>query len=577
MFNITLIVGITLGNACMQLLVAETMLSGRRIPPGASRPFRVLVGATGCLMVGLASTFVFSTFAGVWAMWHYREEPELELRALNMPAQHVPSVDVMLPRYKEPWAMFKPTVEAALALDYPGRVEVYVLDDGADADLRERLTKELGLGTRPGLHYTVREDRRYAKGGNMQHGLRISSGDLVCCFDADMVVNPAFLLRLVPHMLHYNAAKGRWGLADDIGLVQTPQSFYNGDDPLVDAMDGNMAHLMNVFYPAYSGIGAAPCIGTGYIAQRAALDDIGGFTCGLAVEDVTTSVCLVAAGWQCRWVAQRLVEGLSPATLSEFYDQRMRWTAGGMQQLFYQGLILRRVPIKPIWGAEWDERVRRGVPGFSRTARFAWVPLTVYWVIPIAVITYCYMAMATQIVIDYRDDHEVPLYMGVAVVIIVCFYQFGMAFPMGKLRELQLSARALYLYLPVFMYALYLLGTGQMNPLRNPKFKASSEAYSNGAVAFPSLAWINVAIVVVGWALWTADVYVASRHHIQLGMYLCIGAEGIMMLWLTWAMSPILKEIPSAFGCGSPPPEEHHQLPAASPKFTQRTRDMQRV
>ena len=73
-------------------------------------------------------------------------------------------------------------------------------------------------------------------------------------------------------------------------------------------------------------------------AQRAALDDVGGFTCGLAVEDVTTSVCMVAAGWQCRWVTQRLVEGLSPATLSEFYDQRMRWTAGSMQCIFYQAL-----------------------------------------------------------------------------------------------------------------------------------------------------------------------------------------------------------------------------------------------
>ena len=39
--------------------------------------------------------------------------------------------------------------------------------------------------------------------------------------------------------------------------------------------------------------------------------------------------------------------------------------------------------------------------------------------------------------IDWRDDHEVPLYMGIAVIIIVCFYQFGLAFPMGTFRDLQ--------------------------------------------------------------------------------------------------------------------------------------------
>lgn len=221
---------------------------------------------------------------------------------------------------------------------------MYVLDDGADAELREnmarrpagkkpispgytdtmpsrdlpsvwwwsysptrlidshcdspaaaaaRQTRELGLGTRPGLHYTVREDRRYAKAGNMQHGLRISSGDLICCFDADMVAHSDFLIRLVPHLLQHNAKLGRWQLSEEVGLVQTPQNFYNGDDQLVDDMDGKMAQLMKVFYPSFSGLGVAPCIGTGYIVQRQALEDVGGFACGLAVEDVTTSVLIL--------------------------------------------------------------------------------------------------------------------------------------------------------------------------------------------------------------------------------------------------------------------------------------------
>jgi hypothetical protein len=84
--------------------------------------------------------------------------------------------------------------------------------------------------------YTVREDRRYAKAGNMQHGLRIASSELVCCFDADMRCTPDFLLRTVPHILSYDARAGRWGLSQEVGLVQTPQAFYNGSDPLALAM-----------------------------------------------------------------------------------------------------------------------------------------------------------------------------------------------------------------------------------------------------------------------------------------------------------------------------------------------------
>lgn len=200
-----------------------------------------------------------------------------------------------------------------------------------------------------------------------------------------------------------------------------------------------------------------------------------------------------SAGWQCRWVNQDLVEGLSPASLSEFYDQRMRWTAGGLQQLFYQGVVVRRVPVKPIWGAEWDEQIKRGVPGMSRSARFAWLPLTVYYVIPISVILYCYLAMLCQIVIDMRDDHVVPLYLGVAVIIIVTFYNFGLAYPLGTFRDTQLSARALYVYLPVFIYALWMLAMGQMNPLRRaprsarsaPPITGSSESETNHSIYFP--------------------------------------------------------------------------------------------
>lgn len=118
----------------------------------------------------------------------------------------------------------------------------------------------------------------------------------------------------------------------------------------------------------------------------------------------------------------------------------------------------------------------------------------------------------------------------------------------GTFRDTQLSARALYVYLPVFLYALWMLVTGQMNPLRNPRFKASSEAYSNGA-EFPAVAWINVGVVVFGWILWGLDVYIASKRAILIGMQLCIFGECVMMLWLTWAMLPILKEA-VGFCCG---------------------------
>jgi len=532
-------------NFACQLLLAYSMFTGRNLPPNPSAALRWSVFSSGFLVCAFSLLFVTTSLALLHAMWHYREEHDLNLKSMGIPAQHVPSVDVFLPRYKEPWSLFKPTVEAALALDYPGRVEVYVLDDGADADLRQRLTRELGLGTRPGLHYIVREDRRYAKAGNMQHGLRIASSDLVCCFDADMRASPDFLLRTVPHILAYDARTGRWGLSEEVGLVQTPQAFYNSDEPLTHAMDGNMRHLMRVLYPAYNGLGCAPCIGTGYICQRAALDDIGGFTCGLAVEDVTTMCLITSAGWQSRFIAAHLVEGLSPTTLAEFFDQRLRWTAGQLQQVWYQRFMLQRVPVKPIWGAEWDERIRRGVPGMSFAALFAWLPMAVYTVIPGAAMCFMYCTITQQILLDYHHDHTVPVFIGIIMVSIIVFFCFGCIFPMGRWQDVMLSIRSMYVYTPVFLTALWMLMKGDMDPARNPRFKASSEAYGGG---FPPMAWINVGAVTFAWALLSVDIYVAWRDAAAEGMQFSIAAEGLMVAWITWAMGPVFWELPVALG-----------------------------
>jgi cellulose synthase/poly-beta-1,6-N-acetylglucosamine synthase-like glycosyltransferase len=534
--SILCVSAVVIFNFVCQLGLAGSMFTGRNLPPSPSLALRVSVFLSGFLVLIFASLFVSTSCALLWTMWNYREEHDLNLRSMGIPVAHVPSVDIFLPRYKEPWSLFKPTVEAALALEYPGRVEVYVLDDGADADLRARLTRELGLGTRPGLHYTVREDRRYAKAGNMQHGLRIASSDLVCCFDADMRATPDFLLRTVPHILAYDARAGRWCLSEEVGLVQTPQAFYNGDDTLALAMDGNMCQLMRVLYPAYNGLGCAPCIGTGYICQRAALDDVGGFTCGLAVEDVTTMCLITSAGWQSRFIAANLVEGLSPTTLAEFFDQRLRWTAGQIQQIWYQRFLLQRVPIKPIWGGEWDERIRRGVPGMSNGALISWLPMAVYTVIPGAAMLFMYCTIVQQILLDYHDDHVVPVFIGIVMITIIIFFCFGCIYPMGRWADVMRSIRSMYVYTPVFFTALWMLFKGEMDPARNPRFKASSEAYGGG---FPPMAWMNVAFVVVAWSLLGVDVYVAHRDGAAAGMQFSIAAESLMVCWITWAMNPV--------------------------------------
>lgn len=92
--------------------------------------------------------------------------------------------------------------------------------------------------------------------------------------------------------------------------------------------------------------------------------------------------------------------------------------------MWYQKFLLQRVPTKPIWGQDWEERVRRGVPGIGGGAAFAWMPMVIYAIIPAAAVFYMFATLCQQIVLDYRDDRVrlllVPRPAGRGVKLLVC-------------------------------------------------------------------------------------------------------------------------------------------------------------
>src|SRR5205814_9221048 len=91
-----------------------------------------------------------------------------------------------------------------------------ILDDGR-RDWLEALCR------RKGVHYLTRPDNAHAKAGNINHALEYlrrhpDPPEFVAVFDADFVPQRAFLWRTMP--LFQDA---------DVGLVQTPQHFFNKD------------------------------------------------------------------------------------------------------------------------------------------------------------------------------------------------------------------------------------------------------------------------------------------------------------------------------------------------------------
>lgn len=136
-----------------------------------------------------------------------------------------PSIDVFITCCGEQVDVILATIAAATAQDYPkSRFKVFVLDDGHDEELRigvGQASKDLEDSDGPKLIYISRKVenglKSYFKAGNIQFGIDESNArsgsQYIASLDADMIPEPQWLRKLVPHLI----------LEDGIALVAIPQ------------------------------------------------------------------------------------------------------------------------------------------------------------------------------------------------------------------------------------------------------------------------------------------------------------------------------------------------------------------
>ncbi len=250
-----------------------------------------------------------------------------------------PSVDVFIPTYNEPLAVLKPTVLAALNIDWPqDKMRVWVLDDGCREEVRE-------FAARCGADYLERLDSRYAKAGNLNHALERSSGELVAIFDCDHAPTRSFLQLTVGSFLK----------DPRLSMLQTPHHFYTPDPlernlrmfrkiPNEGALFYGVVQKGNDFWNAASFAGSCA------VLRRTALEEIGGIAVETVTEDAHTSLRLQKRGWNTAYLDVPQAAGLAAFSLRDHVNQRTRWARGLAQILRIE---------KPLWSRElrWTQRL----------------------------------------------------------------------------------------------------------------------------------------------------------------------------------------------------------------------------
>lgn len=225
--------------------------------------------------------------------------------------RYLPSIDVLIPTYDEPEFVVRRTVLGCLSMDYPNK-QVYILDDTRRPFIRD-------LAEKLGCKYITRSNNQYAKAGNLNNALLQTNGQLIAVMDADFVPFKDFLNRTVGFFQK-----------SDIGLVQTPQSFYNPDhyarnlciDHLVPY---DLAYCFEVNYSQRDYLNTATCFGTGYLVRRDALNQVGGYFTKCINEDTSTSLKILLQGYRVIFLNEKLTIGESPRTYVDLVKQRVRW------------------------------------------------------------------------------------------------------------------------------------------------------------------------------------------------------------------------------------------------------------
>ena len=234
-----------------------------------------------------------------------------------------PTVDLLVPTYNEPMSVVKPTIYAALGIDWPKeKLNIFILDDGGREEFRQ-------FAESVGVNYVARTTHEHAKAGNINNALRtVCKSEFVTIFDCDHVPTRSFLQMTLG-----------WFLKDKkLAMMQTPHHFFS-PDPFERNL-GRFRRTPNegtLFYGLVQDGNdtwdATFFCGSCAVLRRTALDEIGGIAVETVTEDAHTSLRLHRRGHTSAYIRIPQAAGLVTESLSAHIGQRIRW-ARGMVQIF---------------------------------------------------------------------------------------------------------------------------------------------------------------------------------------------------------------------------------------------------
>ena len=224
-------------------------------------------------------------------------------------------VTVIVPAYNE-IKNIEATVRSILANDHP--LEVLVVDDGS-TDGTADLVESLRLP-----RVRVLRQRNSGKPKALNAGVRAARHDLIIMIDGDTVFEPDTVRLLAQPFADPTIG----GVAGNVKIANR------------DELIGRMQHIeyvigFNIDRRVQDETGSIATVpGAGGAFRRQALLEVGGLSTDTLAEDTDLTIALGRAGWRVVFEEHARAWTEAPATMSQLYRQRYRWSYGTMQAMW---------------------------------------------------------------------------------------------------------------------------------------------------------------------------------------------------------------------------------------------------
>ncbi len=249
---------------------------------------------------------------GVLTLVQARRDPK------PAPADFNPLVTVLVPAFNEGRVIAR-TITSILQTGYE-RVEVLVIDDGSTDDTSEVVQAMAEKEPRVRLLRKVNGGKAHAANA----GLQVANGEIVVAVDADTVIMPGSIERLVVHFAD-EAVTAVCGNVE-VGNVHSWLTRFQAIEYITSQnFDRRAFAVLNSVSVVPGALGAW---------RRKAVLDVGGYSHETLTEDADLTLTVLRAGGRIVYEPRAIGRTEAPETVSGLLKQRFRWTYGTYQCLF---------------------------------------------------------------------------------------------------------------------------------------------------------------------------------------------------------------------------------------------------